>query len=69
MSPQGGSFPYSAWMKEGVETRTERVKRLERNRVLNQIHVRLDEEYHRIIDDNDLRLFRRILSELREGEE
>ena len=37
-----------------------------RNDLIDRIQIRLDEEYHRIIDDQDLRLFRRILSELRE---
>lgn len=37
-----------------------------RNDLIDRIQIRLDEEYHRIITDQDLRLFRRILSELRE---
>ncbi len=39
----GGSFPVSDWMKEGVETRTERVKRKERERVLDELLRKIDD--------------------------
>lgn len=37
-----------------------------RNDLIDRIQIRLDAEYHRIITDQDLRLFRRILSEMRD---
>jgi 4-hydroxy-3-methylbut-2-enyl diphosphate reductase IspH len=69
--PQGGSFPVSDWMKEGIETRTERVKRLERERVLDEVWVRVKAEFMAagVGASAPLRRVERIIKELREGEE
>jgi hypothetical protein len=48
VSRMGGSMPVSDWMKEGVETRAERVKRLERERVLDELIQRFESDFARI---------------------
>lgn len=70
MSRMGGSFPLWPGATAGEETRTERVKRLERERVLDEIEKRISAAHADPLKaGKGWRLvIQEVIEELREGE-